>query len=184
MGTKKDSQAKKERHQSKHHEEKQQKSRVAGRSVLKWSLLALGIGAGLFGFARLALQDKAGFDVTRECVTHGQMGMHVHPQLTILINGGRPGIPANISITADCMRPIHTHDASSQLHVEWTAARDFTLGEFFRIWGKTFTKNQIFDYKTNETHAVTLTVNGRPNKEFEKLVLRNNDQIVIEYKRR
>ncbi len=110
--------------------------------------------------------------------------MHIHPQLSILINGGHLGIPANIGITADCMRPIHTHDASSQLHVEWTAARDFTLGEFFRIWGKTFTKNQIFDYKTNETRMVILTVNGVPNQDFENLVLRDNDQIVIEYRQR
>lgn len=185
MGTKKASQAKKERRQPKHQEQKQPKSRAAGRSVLKWSVIALGIVAGVFGFARLATQDKAGFDVTRECVTHdGRLGMHIHPQLSILINGGHLGIPANIGITADCMRPVHTHDASNQLHVEWTAARDFTLGEFFRVWGKTFAKNQIFDYKANETHTVTLTVNGAPNQEFEKLVLRDNDQIVIEYKLR
>lgn len=184
MSTKKTAHTKKERHQPAHPAENPQQPRSLRRRLVTWCALALVAGAGIFGFTRLALQDSAGFDVTRECVTHGQLGMHIHPQLSILVNGGHLAIPANIGITADCMRPVHTHDASSQLHVEWTSKRDFTLGDFFRVWGKTFNKGQIFDYKANDTHAVSLTVNGVPSQEFEKLVLRDNDQIVIEYKRR
>lgn len=184
MSTKKTAQAKKERHPPAHPAENPQPSPSARRRLVTWSALALAAGAGIFGFARFAAQDDAGFDATRECVTHGQLGMHIHPQLSILVNGGHLAIPANIGITADCMRPVHTHDASSQLHVEWTSKRDFTLGDFFRVWGKTFNRNQIFDYKANDTHAVTLTVNGVPSQEFEKLVLRDNDRIVIEYKQR
>jgi hypothetical protein len=184
MSTKKSAQTKKQRHPPAHPEANPQKSSLTRRRLVIWSALALLAGAGIFGAARFAAKDDAGFDVTRECVTHGQLGMHIHPQLSILVNGGHIAIPANIGITADCMRPVHTHDASSQLHVEWTSKRDFTLGDFFRVWDKTFSKNQIFDYKANDTHAVTLTVNGVPSQEFEKLVLRDNDRIVIEYKRR
>lgn len=184
MSTKKSAQTKKQRPPPAHPAENPQKSSLARRRLVTWSALALLAGAGIFGVARFAAKDDAGFDVTRECVTHGQLGMHIHPQLSILVNGGHIAIPANIGISADCMRPVHTHDASSQLHVEWTSRRDFTLGDFFRVWGKTFSKNQIFDYKANDTHAVTLTVNGAPSQEFEKLVLRDNDRIVIEYKQR
>lgn len=184
MSTKKTARAKKQRHHLAHPEENPQQPRSTRRRLVTWCALALVAGAGIFGFARFAMQDSAGFDVTRECVTHGQLGMHIHPQLSILVNGGHLAIPANIGITADCMRPVHTHDASSQLHVEWTSRRDFTLGDFFRVWGKTFNQNQLFDYKANDAHAITLTVNGVPSQEFEKLVLRDNDRIVIEYKRR
>lgn len=184
MSTKKSAQTKKQHRPPAHPEENPLQPRSTRRRLVAWSALALAAGAGIFGLIRFAAQGGADFDVTRECVTHGQLGMHIHPQISILINGGHLAIPANIGITADCMRPVHTHDTSSQLHVEWTSKRDFTLGDFFRVWGKTFGKNQIFDYRANDTHAVSLVVNGAPSQEFEKLVLRDNDRIVIEYKQR
>ena len=82
------------------------------------------------------------------------------------------------------MRPIHTHDATGTLHVEWSAPRDFILGDFFKVWGEPFSREQLLGHQAGTTHAVTLTVNGVPSLDYEKLLLRDNDRIVIEYKAR
>ena len=31
--------------------------------------------------------------------------------------------------------PLHTHDYSGTIHVESTANRNYTLGEFLNVWG-------------------------------------------------
>lgn len=154
------------------------------RPIALWGMAAAAAIAGIFGLVQFVPKNTTGVDVSRECVAHGQLGMHIHSHLEIIINGGRMGIPANAGITSDCMRPVHTHDTTNQLHVEWVKDHDFTLGDFFRVWGKTFNRDRILDYKTSATHVVTLTVNGVPSQEYEKLTLRDNDKIVIEYKKR
>ena len=35
----------------------------------------------------------------------------------------------------DLQHPLHTHDDSGTIHVESTANRNYTLGEFLNIWG-------------------------------------------------
>jgi hypothetical protein len=94
----------------------------------------LAVSGAAYGF--LTLQKQYPFDVAQVCVTHARLGLHIHPHLSVGINGVTQTIPANIGISGhDCMRPVHTLDDSGTLHVEWTSPRDFTLGDFFRIWG-------------------------------------------------
>jgi hypothetical protein len=33
------------------------------------------------------------------------------------------------------MAPLHTHDSSGIVHVQYSINRDYTLGEFLDIWG-------------------------------------------------
>ena len=154
------------------------------RKVLIWTLVVLGVGGGIFGITKFASSptNQAEFDVTKECVTHGRLGMHIHPYLNIFIDGKKQKIPANIGIaSSSCFRPIHTHDASGELHIEWRTVRDFTLGEFFQVWDKPFNSEQILEYKVDETHTLTVTVNVVANEEYENLILRDNDQVIINY---
>ena len=155
------------------------------RKIFIWVLVILGIGGGIFGITRLNRQssyDQAQFDITTECVTHGNLGMHIHPLLSIFIDGEKQDIPANIGIVSStCFRLIHTHDASGKLHIEWRTVRDFTLGDFFKGWDRSFSKGQIFDYKVDKAHALTITVNGIPSEKYEDLILRDGDRIEIYY---
>ncbi len=56
----------------------------------------------------------------------------------------RQVIPANVGLGSNCIRPIHTHDGSGTLHVETDQNRDYTLADFFLIWGKVFNSSGIF----------------------------------------
>ena len=127
-------------------------------------------------------EDSDSKDITQECVNHTGLGMHIHPRLAIIINGENQIIPAGIGIPdLNCMRPVHIHDESGTIHIEYKRKRDFNLAEFFRIWGKDFNREQIFDYRTDEKHFLKMTVNGQENHDFENLILRDLDTIKIEY---
>jgi hypothetical protein len=60
---------------------------------------------------------------------------HIHPLLTINIDGQNVPIPAGIGIGPDGNLPIHTHDSSGIIHVESTKKLPFRLQDFFTIWG-------------------------------------------------
>jgi hypothetical protein len=111
--------------------------------------------------------------------------VHIHPHLTIMINGQQQVIPANTGITLDstgrpiAFLPIHTHDTTGTIHVESPIQRDFHLKDFFDVWGQTFTNQQIMGFLADATQPITMTVNGQPNTDFGSLLLRNGDDIVI-----
>src|SRR6266542_5599468 len=67
------------------------------------------------------------------CVT--SVLYHAHPNLAIVINGTTFTIPSQVGIQGGCNKPIHTHDTSGTLHVETDDNRDYTLHDFFLIWG-------------------------------------------------
>ena len=114
-------------------------------------------------------------------------GIHWHPQLTIIINGVEQEIPADIGITAVSEEEIHTHDEDASqgiIHLEMkglVTENETRLGNFFKIWKKTFNKTQIFDKKNSKEGKVSMTVNGKPNVDFENYLMKDKDKIVIRY---
>lgn len=94
---------------------------------------------------------------------------HVHAHLTIVINGVQKTVPGGVGIanaavgpggfvsTGTCFMWLHTHDASGVLHIEAPAQQDFTLKQFFDIWGKTLSTTQVGDDKG----VVTAYVDGK-----------------------
>jgi hypothetical protein len=112
---------------------------------------------------------------------HYNLAMHTHQMLRIVILGEEQLIPANVGIQGNIMRPVHTHDTTGQLHVEAACIRDFTLGDFFEIWGERFDGECILGYCADENNQVRMFVNGGENVEFENLVLRDGQVIEIVY---
>ena len=73
---------------------------------------------------------------------------HIHPHLNVTVDGTSTPVPSQIGIDSSLWKvhsldqygtagfaPLHTHDASGTIHVESTANRNYTLGEFLNIWG-------------------------------------------------
>lgn len=142
------------------------------------SLVLLMIVLGSF----LVLSREQEVDVTTACVNHQNYAMHIHPHLRIMIDQAAEKIPANIGIvSAACMRPLHTHDNTGTLHIEWTRERDFTLGEFFNVWGKSFTQEEILGNRVDADHILRMTVNGAPTTDFGNVIVRDGDRIEIRY---
>jgi hypothetical protein len=116
------------------------------------------------------------------CTAHGStISFHIHPVLTIVVNGEQIVIPANVGVTPDCMRTIHTHTGDGVIHIEAPEAHDFTLGDFFAVWNQPFSATQILGNVADDTHKVTMTINGEVVDTYENTILRDKDQIVITY---
>ena len=128
--------------------------------------------------------------------------MHEHATLSMKIDGKSVTVPANIGIdpklykdhnydtygmkmpnmpSMPVMAPTHTHDTSGLIHIESTAVRDYTLGDLFNVWGVKFTDTCIMDKCNDGTKTVKMFVNGQPNAEFSNYVMKDNDEIVIQY---
>ncbi|MBI2632351.1 hypothetical protein HYW75_05080 [Candidatus Pacearchaeota archaeon] len=112
--------------------------------------------------------------------SHQNLALHIHTDLEIIIDNVAKEIPANIGIAPGLMRPLHTHDNSGEIHMEGPCVRNFKLGEFFQVWGKSFNSRCIFDFCT-ENGTLTMMVNGKVNTEFDNYIMRDQDEITIEF---
>ena len=95
-----------------------------------------------------------------QCDSMEQLAFHVHSHLDIIINGAYFLLPSQIGIPSNCFYWLHTHDESGIIHIEAPMLRDFTLGQFFDIWGKKFNNDQIFNYVANTNNHLNVYVNG------------------------
>lgn len=112
-------------------------------------------------------------DPLAACVNHDELGLHIHVLLVPVVNRQPTTLPANIGITEDCLRPIHTHSDDNVLHIEYTEDRVFTLGEFYEIWGE---ENPYIGLE-----VTGLSVNGqRYMGAWEELVLEDRQRIALE----
>ena len=142
-------------------------------------LVVLLIGLGIH--SQNTASKKTNREVALTCTTDMATKFHIHPHLEIIINNQKQETPANIGIAYTCMNALHTHDTSGIIHVESPEIRDFILADFFAVWNKPFNKDQILDYKVDAQHTIRVTVNGSEVQDFENTVLRDKDQIVINY---
>jgi hypothetical protein len=116
-------------------------------------------------------------------------GLHWHPKLTIIIDGEKQELPADIGISGTGHEEIHTHDKDVKddiVHMEMSGivTKDETkLGNFFRIWGKELSATQILDKKNGVDGNVTMMVNGKENKEFGNYLMKDKDRIEIRYEK-
>lgn len=122
--------------------------------------------------------------------------IHWHPKLSTYIDGQQQTIPTNIGIGPQYasnplydgmmgMTDMHTHDSSGTLHWEVMmhppTEEELYLGSFFQIWGKNFNGTCIFEYCNSDGKSVKMFVNGKPNYDFDKYMVRDRDDIVIKY---
>ncbi len=121
--------------------------------------------------------------------------VHWHPVLNIIIDGKKQRIPANIGIGSQysssplwdpvmSMTGIHTHDDSGTLHWEIMTVpkkENLYFGNFFQIWGEPFNSECIFEYCNGNGKTVKMLVNGQPNYDFDKYIVRDKDRIEIVY---
>lgn len=140
--------------------------------------------AAVVGLVFMPRQKRTNREVALACTTDMATEFHIHPNLTIMIDGVKRTIPTDVGIVDGCMNALHTHDDTGKLHVESPEKRDFTLADFFAVWKQPFDRTQILEYKADETHEIRLLVNGNLSEDFENLILRDLDKIMISYQKK
>lgn len=144
------------------------------------------VGLIIWGKAASNKKNEALINMSsRELALHMTTDMatkyHIHPELTILVDGTEVPIPQNLGVTATGMTSMHTHDEKGVIHIEAPIEKDFTLGDFFAVWGKDFSRTKLLDKTVNENTEIVMTVNGQKVDTYENTILRDKDKIVISY---
>ena len=116
-----------------------------------------------------------------ECATMEQQVFHIHTQLSLFVKGKQIEIPRFIGMVPNanggCLYWLHTHDASGVIHVESPEIRDFTLGNFFHVWGEDLSRTQVGPY----SGPVTAYVNGgKYDGDLSAIPLRSHQEITLE----
>jgi hypothetical protein len=154
---------------------------AVGRHKRRKNLLKIGIP--IVG-AVMALGVFFGIQTSEQGIMGTKMVMHIHPQITVSVNGQPIIVPENVGIDDTMwkdhsldkygmqgMSPLHTHDNSGTLHVESTVNRDYTLGEFVNVWGA---------LDTSKGKILQVTVNGQPISDWKNHVLKDKEEINFE----
>jgi hypothetical protein len=113
----------------------------------------------------------------------GQEKFHIHAMLHIYVNGLLRPLPANIGLDhasgiESCM---HTHDGTGIIHMEAPHPFDYTLGDFFTVWGVKLGPGQVGGLKGLGDDHLHFYLNGKPLTNPAAHVLHRYDNIVIGY---
>ena len=109
------------------------------------------------------------------------MLVHIHPRLYLNFDEKPYMVPQNVGIDPDLwknhsldqygmkgMAPVHTHTADGMLHVESMVVKNYTLGEFFDVWG--------LDLKGD---IITVTSYGEHISDWKNHVLKDDEPIIM-----
>ena len=88
--------------------------------------------------------------------------MHEHADVQIFVHGTGEPVPTDIGIDASkgTIQSIHTHDDTGLVHLESSQSREFTLGEFFGVWGVRFTPSCLGAYCNEGNNRLQVFVDG------------------------
>jgi hypothetical protein len=113
----------------------------------------------------------------------GKERFHIHAMLHIYVNGLLVPLPAEIGIVKSkgLETSLHTHDSSGIVHMEAEHPYNFTLGDFFAVWGVKLGPAQVGGLKGLGGDHLHFYVNGKPLRNPAAHVLRREDSIVIGY---
>jgi len=157
----------------------QRKRRQRAITTIAIAVALIAIIVGAIIFLRPSPNPASLPDYLSHCVLTSLY--HSHPNLTITINGVNVPITPN-TFTSSCAQPIHTHNEPGVLHIETDENRDYTLHDWFLLWGhaladpthQIFNSTQIFSNKVYGNHYLRMTVNGVNDTSYETHVFPRN----------
>ena len=110
-----------------------------------------------------------------QCVDHDQLDSHIHVTLVAVWNGQPEFLPAGIGITPECMSPTHTHDDTSAIHIEAPNDQQYTVGDFFDVWGA-----DSPDLRPGAMVEPGTSLNGEPyTDDYRDIVFEDGQRIVV-----
>ncbi|MBV8371670.1 MAG: hypothetical protein JOY69_00285 [Candidatus Eremiobacteraeota bacterium] len=143
--------------------------------MVVFALSALVIAQSMFGGLPI---DGVGCNATEGAVEH------IHARLQIFNRGHAVEIPQGVGIPAGagCLYWVHTHSADGYIHIESPVRRDFTLGQFFDIWGPELSWTRAASAVAPAGARLFVWVNGQPwhGANPRAIVLRDRETIVIQ----
>jgi hypothetical protein len=157
------------------------KGSSAGTSVDPTTLPGMRTGAAPWGPGTAGLRQRL---VAIGLPAASGSALHIHAHLDLFVEGRRIALPANVGIDEQrgVLAPLHTHDDSGLVHVESPAVRDYTLGQFFDVWGVRLTSTCLGGYCTQGERALRVYVDGSPaTGDVRNLLLFKHEEIAVTF---
>lgn len=124
-------------------------------------LILLCFSSFLLGLIVMGFPNKISEFITfkklQECTGHAEGNVHYHATVLIYYLGEKMTIPPGIGLEGDCIHPVHTHDETNLIHVDYPSRYPFTLGDFFKTWGYVFNKKQFANVRTFDGYTIRLS---------------------------
>jgi hypothetical protein len=113
----------------------------------------------------------------------GEEKFHIHAMLHIYVNGLLKPLAANIGLdpAKGIESSMHTHDGTGIIHMEAPHPYNYTLGDFFSVWGVKLGPAQVGGLKGYGGDHLHFYLNGKPLSNPAALVLQKDDSVVIGY---
>lgn len=96
---------------------------------------------------------------------------HIHPHLTISVDGKEELIPANLGIIPGCTYELHTHATDGIIHVESAVDRGYVFADFLSLWKKPLLR---------EGYTLKMTVDGEESLN-PNFILKDGQKIILRY---
>jgi hypothetical protein len=189
--------------------EKQKSFLIVLASVIVIAMLAFWIGAkkstvpNIANYEPMSVTDLPGAQVSTGTWDAGQNGLferlkamglpalssegtaqHTHQHIDIFIHGKEITVPSGIGIGSlnAFISEIHTHEQDQVIHVESPVIKDFTLGQFFDVWGVKFSAQSVGGYNSDAQNLIKVFVNGKEQTGNPRaIVLEAHQEIVVTY---
>jgi hypothetical protein len=113
----------------------------------------------------------------------GAEKFHIHAMLHVYVNGLLVPVPAEIGLdpAKHIESSLHTHDHTGIIHMEAAHPYNFTLGDFFGVWGVKLGPARLGGLTGYGGDKLHFYLNGQPLSNPAAHVLHNGDSIVIGY---
>lgn len=113
----------------------------------------------------------------------GNEKFHIHAALHIYKQGLLIPVPAEIGLepAKNVETSLHTHDPTGVIHMETVKPYNFTLGDFFKVWGVKLGPEQVGGLRGLGGVKLHFYVNGHPFSDPAAYVMHNGDNIAIGY---
>ncbi len=113
----------------------------------------------------------------------GSEKVHHHALLHIYIDGLLSPVAANVGLNPakHLESSLHTHDQTGVIHMESGYPYNFTLGDFFSVWGVKLGPEQVGGLRGYGGDRLHFFLNGKPLLNPAAHILHDNDNISIGY---
>jgi hypothetical protein len=112
------------------------------------------------------------------------LAFHIHMLLQVYVDGKAVPVPQGVGIdeVQKFITVLHTHDTSGIIHVESPIQKNYTLGQFFDVWGVPFSSSTLGAYANAGDKQIRVFLNGQPyNADPTGLILKQHEDIVVTF---